>query len=141
MRALRYIACVLLISAAVLPAAAQSLSATRDRKARLEKDIKVLEGQLSAATKRSNSAATQLDLLHAQSEARRELLSDSERELMTVGDSVRACQKQIDAVSRRLDTMTFYYSKLVHNAYKNRDARSWYLYILASENLAQGMRR
>ena len=141
MRALRYIACVLLISAAVFPAAAQSLSATRDRKARLEKDIKVLEGQLSAATKRSNSAATQLDLLHAQSEARRELLSDSERELMTVGDSVRACQKQIDAVSRRLDTMTFYYSKLVHNAYKNRDARSWYLYILASENLAQGMRR
>lgn len=141
MKALRYIACVLLISAAVLPAAAQSLSATRDRKARLEKDIKVLEGQLSAATKRSNSAATQLDLLHAQSEARRELLSDSERELMTVGDSVRACQKQIDAVSRRLDTMTFYYSKLVHNAYKNRDARSWYLYILASENLAQGMRR
>lgn len=141
MKVLRYIACVLLISAAVLPAAAQSLSATRDRKARLEKDIKVLEGQLSAATKRSNSAATQLDLLHAQSEARRELLSDSERELMTVGDSVRACQKQIDAVSRRLDTMTFYYSKLVHNAYKNRDARSWYLYILASENLAQGMRR
>ena len=93
MKALRYIACVLLISAAAIPAAAQSLSATRDRKARLEKDIKVLEGQLSAATKRSNSAATQLDLLHAQSEARRELLSDSERELSNVNDSIRACQK------------------------------------------------
>jgi septal ring factor EnvC (AmiA/AmiB activator) len=37
--------------------------------------------------------------------------------------------------------MTFYYNKLVKGAYKNRDARVWYMYILASENLAQGLRR
>ncbi len=141
MRVSRYFAAIVILLSCVLPAGAQSLSASKDRKARLEKDIKTLEKQLSSVTARSNSAATQLDLLHAQSEARRELLSDSERELSSVNDSIRACQKQINAVQNRLDTMTFYYEKLVRNAYKNRDARSWYLYILASENLAQGMRR
>ena len=140
MKAFRIIACVLLFFMA-LPAGAQNLNAKRDRKARLEKDIKVLEGQLSDATRRSNSAATQLDLLHAQSEARRELLADSERELGSVSDSIRSCQKQLDIVQSRLDTMSYYYGKLVRNAYKNRDSRIWYLYILASENLGQGMRR
>ncbi|MBO6169211.1 MAG: peptidoglycan DD-metalloendopeptidase family protein [Bacteroidales bacterium] len=141
MRPLRIIAAALLTLSLALPLQAQNLTAKRDRKARLEKDIRVLEGQLSDATKRSNSAATQLDLLHAQSQARRELLQDSERELKTMGDSVRTCQKQIDVLQSRLDTMTHYYGKLVRNAYKNRDARAWYLYILASDNLAQGMRR
>ena len=141
MRALRFFASCLLAIILALPSGAQNLTAKKDRKARLEKDIKVLENQLSAATKRSNSAATQLDLLHAQSEARRELLADSERELGSMSDSVRACQKQLNAVQNRLDTMTFYYERLVRNAYKNRDARTWYLYILASENLGQGMRR
>ena len=84
------IACALLLCLS-LPSGAQSINSKRDRKARLEKDIKVLEGQLSEATRRSNSAATQLELLHAQSEARRELLSDSERELGSVTDSIRVC--------------------------------------------------
>ena len=44
---------------------------------------------------------------------------------------------RIDSLQVRLDTMTFYYNKLVKGAYKNRDARVWYMYILASENLAQ----
>ena len=37
--------------------------------------------------------------------------------------------------------MTYYYGRLVHNAYKNRDSRMWYMYVLASENLGQGIRR
>lgn len=134
------IACALLLCLS-LPSGAQSINSKRDRKARLEKDIKVLEGQLSEATRRSNSAATQLELLHAQSEARRELLSDSERELGNVTDSIRVCRKNLAAVQSRLDTMSYYYGRLVRNAYKNRDSRLWYMYILASENIGQGMRR
>ena len=41
----------------------------------------------------------------------------------------------------RLDTMVAYSSRLVKSAYKNRDSRIWYMYILASENVAQGFRR
>lgn len=142
MRVLRHICVCLFLAAFCLPLLAQSgLQGRKDRKARLERDIRLLEKQIEATNARSNSAATQLDLLHAQTQARRELLQESERELGEVSDSVRVCTKQIQALEARLDTMSRYYSRLVRNAYKHRDARVWYLYILASENLGQGMRR
>lgn len=134
-------ACLLAAILCSLSLPAQTLQGSKDRKARLERDIRILEKQLDAATAKSNSAATQLNLLHAQSEARRELLNESESELRTVTDSVRVCTGQIKVLEARLDTMSRYYSRLVRGAYKNRDARVWYLYILASENLGQGMRR
>ena len=136
-----------LISAAVAAmlictlAGAQSLSGAKDRKARLERDIKVLERQLNEANARKDNAATQLSLLRAQTAARRELLNESERELGAINDSIRVCRKQIDETQARLDTMTRYYGRLVKTSYKNRDSRIWYVYLLASENLAQGMRR
>lgn len=145
MRVLRHIIVCLLLAALCIPLSAQknqkSLQGSKDRKARLERDIRILEKQLDATTAKSNSAATQLDLLHAQTQARRELLQESERELGEVSDSVRVCTRQIKELEARLDTMSRYYSRLVRNAYKHRDARVWYLYILASENLGQGMRR
>ncbi len=122
-------------------AGAQTLSGTKDKKARLERDIKMLERQLSAASAKTANAATQLNLLHAQTTARRELLNDSERELGSINDSIRICRKQIDDTQARLDTMTCYYGRLVKTSYKNRDSRIWYVYLLASENLAQGLRR
>ena len=136
-----------LISAAVAAmlictlAGAQSLSGAKDRKARLERDIKVLERQLNEANARKDNAATQLSLLRAQTAARRELLNESERELGAINDSIRVCRRQIDETQARLDTMTRYYGRLVKTSYKNRDSRIWYVYLLASENLAQGMRR
>ncbi len=40
-----------------------------------------------------------------------------------------------------MDTLSLYYAKLVRNAYKNRDTKVWYMYILASENVGQAFRR
>lgn len=124
-----------------MPAGAQTLSGTRDKKARLERDIRILEKQLDAANAKTDNAAAQLSLLQAQTAARRELLRDSERELGFINDSMRVCRKQIETAQARLDTMSRYYGRLVKNAYKYRDSRVWYMYILASDNLAQGMRR
>ena len=138
---MRRILAILLIAACCLPAAGQSLSSRKDKKARLERDIRILEKQVQTATEKGNSAATQLNLLRAQTDARRELLRESEGELMTVTDSLRSCRKQIEKVQANLDTMTYYYARLVKNAYKHRDSRTWYLYILASDNLGQGIRR
>ena len=141
MKALRILVVLILASVCSLPAPAQSLSRTRDRKARLEKDIRMLENQISTTRGKENSAARQLDLLRTQSAARRELLQESERELRILTDSVRRCRRQVDSLGARIDTMTIRYETLVRNAYRNRDARVWYMYILASENIGQGLRR
>ena len=124
-----------------IPLQAQSLSSRKDKKARLERDIRILEQQLASNSAKTNDASTQLNLLRAQTAARKELLKESEDELRIISDSTRACKKQIAEVQERLDTMTAYYGKLVKSAYKHRDSRVWYLYILASDNIGQGIRR
>lgn len=141
MRAAKTILAAFLALLCSLPLCGQSLTARKDKKARLERDIKVLEKQLDAATSKRDNAATRLNLLKAQTDARRELLRESEAELKAVSDSMRACQSRIDGAAARLDTMTRYYSRLVRTAYKNRDARLWYMYVLASDNVGQGLRR
>jgi len=141
MRHLRLTVFILLSILCTVPAGAQNLSRTRDRKARLEKDIRTLEQQLGNTRKKENTAASQLSLLRAQTSARRELLQESERELKILSDSVRRCNRQIDTLTARIDTLSSRYISLVQSAYKSRDSRVWYMYILASENIGQGFRR
>ena len=141
MKALRIIAPLLLVFLCAATASAQNLSRTRDKKARLERDINILQNQISVTRNKESNAAGQLSLLRAQSAARRELLMESEHELRILTDSVRHCRRQADSISARIDTMTNRYETLVRNAYRNRDARVWYMYILASENIGQGIRR
>ena len=47
----------------------------------------------------------------------------------------------MDALQARVDTLSEHYSRLVMSAYKNRDTRLWYMYILSSDNIAQAFRR
>lgn len=141
MKLLRPILALMLAVLCAAPIQAQNLSRTRDRKARLERDIRTLEKQLGTTRQKENTAASQLSLLRAQTSARRELLRESERELKILTDSVLQCRRRIDTLSSRIDTLTGRYTRLVKTAYKNRDTRIWYMYILASDNLGQGMRR
>ncbi len=50
-------------------------------------------------------------------------------------------EKEIAATQARLDTLSLYNGKLVRSAYKNRNAKIWYMYILASDDLGQAFRR
>ena len=140
MKALRPIVLLLLLLGTV-PAASQNLARTRERKSRLEKDIRVLEAQIKSNRDKQNNAARELELLSAQTAARRELLRESDLELKVLGDSVRLCRAKLSETTARLDTLTARYETLVRNAYRSRDSRLWYMSILASENIGQGMRR
>ena len=132
-------AALLMLGSAV--AMAQDTSAQQSRKSRLEREIREIESQIKANSARSSGALAELSLIRQKIDARKELLEESELELKAMDDSVAMSQLEIDAVQTRLDTMVFYYGKLVRNAYKNRDAKIWYMYLLASENIGQAGRR
>lgn len=123
------------------PALAQDVSAQNSRKARLEKEIRVLDSQLKSNAKKSASALSALTLTQKKIENRRALIRESEAEIAGLDRSIRDLQHRVDSLSSRLDTMTVYYNRLIKSAYKNRDARMWYMYILASDDIAQGLRR
>ena len=124
-----------------MTASAQDTRRQESRKAQLEKEIAAINRQLKDNARSSSRALTDLSLVRRKIEARQELIAESDREIRTLDDSMRVKQREIDRLQARHDTLSLYYNRLVRGAYKNRDSRLWYMYILSSENIGQAVRR
>ena len=129
---------LLLVGAAV---SAQDTRRQESRKAQLEKEIAAINRQLKDNARSSSRALTDLSLVRRKIAARQELIAESDREIRALDDSMKVRQQEIDRLQARHDTLSLYYNRLVLGAYKNRDSRLWYMYILSSENIGQAVRR
>ena len=129
---------LLLLGAA---ASAQDTRRQESRKAQLEKEIAAINRQLKDNAKSSSRALTDLSLVRRKIAARQELIAESDREIRALDDSMKVRQREIDRLQARHDTLSLYYNRLVRGAYKNRDSRLWYMYILSSQNIGQAVRR
>jgi len=125
----------------IIPAASQDVAASRSRKAQLEKEIAIIDRQLSDNASKSRSALSRLSLIRKKIANRKELIAQSDREIKNYSDRIYQTRRQIDKYQARVDTLSDYYARLVRGAYKNRDAKVWYMYIIASEDLGQAFRR
>ena len=139
MKRLLVILMICLLGAGSLPA--QNASAQKDRKAKLEREIEILNKQLKDNAKKSSSALTKLTLARKKVSARKELVAESDKVIAGFDARIKEKQKEIDKAQALLDTMTYYYGRLVHNAYKNRDPRIWYMYLLSGDSVNQTVRR
>jgi len=122
-------------------AAAQNTSAQENKKAKLEKEIAMIDRQLSSVSKKTDDALGQYNLIKKKVEARKSLVVESQKTIEDYNQKIRKAQKEIDKMQERVDTLTVYYGRLIKSAYKSRDAKSWYLYFLASDNVGQALRR
>ncbi len=131
---------ILLLSVSVV-ASAQDTKEQEAKKARLEREIEIIDKQLAENASRSNAMLSTLDLIRKKISNRKALIAESDRKIQKYSDDIYLKQKQINKLQARIDVLTDHYSKLVLSAYKNRDSRIWYMYMLASENLGQAFRR
>ena len=120
---------------------AQDTRVQESRKAALEREIALIDKQLKENSKKSYNALNSLTLVRKKVADRKELLAESDRELTRINAAVKSKKAEIDRIQNRLDTLSAYYSKLISSAYRNRDSRVWYMYILASDNVGQAFRR
>ena len=120
---------------------AQDTRVQESRKAALEREIALIDKQLKENSKKSYNALNSLTLVRKKVADRKELLAESDMELTRINVAVKSKKAEIDRIQNRLDTLSAYYSKLISSAYRNRDSRVWYMYILASDNVGQAFRR
>lgn len=120
---------------------AQDISEHEKRKASLERDIEILDRQLSEAESQSRDMLSRLTLIRAKITNRKALVAESDRQIRVYADEIYLAQLKINRLNARIDTLTAHYARLVRSAYRNRDAKVWYMYIFASENLGQAYRR
>ena len=111
------------------------------QRAQLEKEIATLNRQLAQNSKNSSEAMTSLTLVRSKISAREKLIAGCDQTLRMLNDSIRTCQGEINRLQARYDTLSLYYGRLIRGSYKNRDSRLWYMYLLSSESLGQGLRR
>ena len=136
---------IFLLAAAVimipLCSHAQDTRVQESRKAKLEKEIALIDKQLKDNAAKSSDAMATLGLVRKKVADRKELVAESDKEISALTNKINVKQADAKRVQNRLDTLSLYYSKLVKSAYKNRDSKIWYMYILASDNIGQAFRR
>ena len=111
------------------------------QRAQLEKEIAILNRQLKENSSAREQALSSLTLVRTKISAREKLIAGCDQTLRILDDSIRTCKGELDRLQARHDTLSAYYARLVRGAYKNRDSRMWYMYVLASESIGQGFRR
>ena len=141
MKFIRIFLTVFLLLAAAAPSFSQDTREQESRRAALEKEIAQLEQQIAENISRSSSALNDLTLIRKQVETRKALVAESERQIRMIDDSITLTTANIAGLQARIDTLTSYFGRMVRSAYKNRDARVWYVYILTSRNFGQATRR
>ncbi|MBR5661537.1 MAG: peptidoglycan DD-metalloendopeptidase family protein [Bacteroidales bacterium] len=136
-----FISIILAFLAGTLTAYSQDTKAQESKRARLQKEIAILDGQIKAITTKSVNALNQLTLIRKKVDARKELVAESDHDIAELNSAISSKEKEIKVMQAKLDTLSDYYERLVRSAYKNRNAKVWYMYILASDNVGQAFRR
>ena len=138
---MRWILVILMSLSLALGVQGQNVKAQEEKRARLEREIEILDRQLSENASKSSSMLSNLTLIRKKVSNRKALVAESDRQVRQYSDKIYLKQRSINRMQARIDTLSQHYSRLVMSAYKNRDARLWYMYMLASDNLGQAFRR
>lgn len=140
-RRLKHIIIAVIFLSASVVLHAQNTKAQEEKRARLEKEIAIIDRQLADNKSKSDNSLADLTLIRKKVSNRKALVTESDRLIRKYKDDIYLTQLKINKMQARVDTLTEYYSRMVISAYKNRDARVWYMYILASDNISQAFRR
>ena len=132
---------VLFVTLLCVSAAAQDTKVQEAKKAKLEREIAIIDKQLKENASKSSSMLADLDLIRKKISNRKELVAESDRQIKKYNDDIYLAQVKINRMQERIDVLTENYARLVRSVYKNRDTRVWYMYMLASDNLGQAFRR
>ena len=140
-RLLRILAALSVLMLGAYALRAQNTSEQESRRAALQKEIAQLEQQIKENSSKSTNALNELTLVRRQISSRRSLVEESAAEVQRIKDTIALRQAEADRLQERISTLEQYFHRLVRNAYKNRDARVWYSYLLSSKDLGQASRR
>lgn len=133
--------CLVVFVMLCVPSLAQNTKVQEEKKAKLEREIAIIDKQLKENASKSSSMLADLSLIRKKVSNRKELVAESDRQIRKYNDDIYLAQLKINRMQARVDTLTAHYAKLVRSVYKNRDARVWYMYMLASDNIGQAFRR
>ena len=120
---------------------AQSIDSHKELKKKIEQEISFINNQLKNLNTKQKATRENLTLIQKKASNRKAIISQLDVQIRDAEKQIEAKNAEIKKLQREIDTLGAYYSRLVYNAYKNRNTKAWFMYVLASENIGQGYRR
>lgn len=120
---------------------AQTLAERQKRRDAIEQDIKILKSQLGKADSDHENALASIAIIQAQIDSRKKLLNEADGIIATYNREIKSLNAELEKQQALMDTLKQNYTSLVMSAYKNRDIRVWYMYLLSSKDMPQAYRR
>ncbi len=107
----------------------------------MEKEIAILDAQIKENSTKSKNVLANIDLIRKKVSNRQALITENDRQIRDYENKIQSTQTEIRTLQNEYDTLSVYYARLIKTVYKNRDTRTWYMYIFASKGLGQAFRR
>lgn len=120
---------------------AQDTAGREELKKRIQQEISFIDSQLKNLNTKQKATRENLALIQRKASDRKAVIGRLESEIAEAERKIENKNLEINQLQSEIDTLGAYYSRLIYNAYKNRDTKAWFMYILASEDIGQGFRR
>lgn len=134
--------CILALLYCVLsPISAQTVDDAGARRKRLQEEISVIDNRLKSNRAAQKATSGDLTLIQKKISSRKALLGEMDRQIGGYARDISSKEREIAGLKAEHDTLEKYYSNLVYSLYKNRDPKIQFMYVAASENVGQGLRR
>ena len=137
----RILIAILTLLVLLPPAPAQDIDRHKELKKKIEQEISFIDNQLKSLNTKQKATRENLTLIQKKASDRKAVISQLDVQIREAEKQIEAKNAEIAKLQGEIDTLGAYYSRLVYNAYKNRDTKAWFMYVLASENIGQGYRR
>lgn len=119
----------------------KTIESKKKEAGKLQDDIKFLDKQISETKKQRQNTLSELKLLNKKVETRKRLIDRLEEDIKGQGMQISDKTKALEIMNAKLDSLRSSYRRMIMKAYRNRDSRKWFMYIIASDNVEQGYRR
>jgi len=139
MKRIFYILLSCMISCTFLQA--QSISDLNKRREKAEGEIAYIDKLLRANTQRQKSELAQLNLTKQKIVQRKNLIANIDLQIHIVEQELKNKNKDINDLQTHLEALKTSFKKLLYQAYKYRDSRSWLMFILSSDDFSMAYRR
>jgi len=123
------------------PLFSQSKAQLKKKKAKIQKEIKKLNGLLGETQSNKRKSEIQLLILNKKIGARKGLISAIGNEVFLLNEEINIRNIQIDTLKSRLLELKKQYTKMVQFAYKNRNSTNKLIFIFSSEDFNQAYKR
>lgn len=138
-------ACIVFLLLAILPNLSPAFS--QDRKAleadkkKLEQEIAQTSRQLNQTRKKQKTTVAQLQMVNSNIDKRKQLITGLNKEVALTEREIGKLESKISRLGRDVVTLKEEYAKLIAASYRHRNRYSTLMFIFASQNFNQALRR